>query len=457
MRLGRVRHLHFAGVDGVGMCGLAEVLLAEGLAISGCDLAPGERSDRLRRLGVEVACGHDPSHLEGVDALVVSAALDRANPEVAAARDRGIPVVRRAEMLGEVMRARVGVAVAGTHGKTTTTALVGHVLTAAGLDPTLLVGGRVRSLGSGARLGQSEILVCEADEFDRSFLALRPAWAVVTNVEAEHLDCYGDVEGLESAFATFAGRVPFWGAVLACADDGGARRVAAAVDRRVVTYGVDTGAWLRGSELVADPRGTRFAVTAGGRSLGRMRVALPGEHNVRNALAAVAVGLELQVEPATIAAALESFSGVGRRFEVVGERRGVTVVDDYAHHPSEIRATLAAARQAFPGRRLVALFQPHLYSRTRDLASDFGAALLGAEVAVVLPIYPARERPLPGVTSALVVEDAARRGHPGVSACAGVESAAELLDRILVPGDVLLTVGAGDVDRAGVAWLGGGR
>jgi UDP-N-acetylmuramate--alanine ligase len=457
VRLGRVRRLHFAGVDGVGMCGLAEVLLAEGLVVSGCDLAPGQRSERLRGLGVEVAQGHHPSHLEGVDALVVSAALDRSNSEVSAALDRGIPVVRRAEMLGEVMRSRVGVAVAGTHGKTTTTALVGHILTSAGRDPTLLVGGRVRALESGARLGRGEVLVCEADEFDRSFLVLQPAWAVITNVEAEHLDCYRDTDDLESAFATFAGRVPFWGAVVACADDAGARRVAAAVDRRVVTYGTGAGAWLRASEAVADPRGTRFAVAAGGRSLGTMRVALPGEHNLRNALAAVAVGLELEVEPATIAAALESFSGVSRRFELVGERRGVMVVDDYAHHPTEIRATLAAARQAFPGRRLVALFQPHLYSRTRDFAEDFATALLGAEVAVVLPIYPAREKALPGVTAELVVGGAVRRGHPSVFACGGVESAPELLDRILVPGDVLLTLGAGDVDRAGAAWLGGGR
>jgi UDP-N-acetylmuramate--alanine ligase len=457
VRLGRLHHLHFVGVDGAGMCGLAEVLLGKGLTISGCDLAPGERSGRLRGLGARILAGHHPDHLAGVDALVVSSAVDRSHPELEAARRLGLPVVRRAEMLAEVLRRHAGVAVAGTHGKTTTTALVGYLLTAAGLAPTVIAGGELRSERSHARLGHGELAVCEADEYDRSFLALSPVWAVVTNVEAEHLDCYGTADDLEVAFATFANRVPFWGAVIACADDPGARRVGARTDRRVLTYGLAEGAWLRAVDLRPEPTGTSFTVTRGGVALGEVRLPLPGEHNVRNALAALAVGLEADLELPLLGPALESFAGVARRFDRRGERDGVTVVDDYGHHPTELRATLAAARQVFPGRRLVALFQPHLYSRTRDFAADFAQALLAADVAIVLPIYPARESPLPGVTAELVLAEARRQGHPNALPCPDLAAAPALLDRLLHPGDVLLTLGAGDVYRAGEEWLGGTR
>jgi UDP-N-acetylmuramate--alanine ligase len=455
MRYGKVRHLHFVGVGGVGMCGLAEILLGEGLEVSGCDLADSERTDRLRRLGARVGHGHDPQHLEGVDVVVVSAAVNGSNPEVVAALERGLPVVRRAEMLAELMRLRSGVAVAGTHGKTTTTSLTGHVLTEAGLDPTVIVGGRVHLLGAHARLGGGQVLVCEADEYDRSFLELAPVWAVITNIEAEHMDCYDGPSDLEDAFATFAGRVPFHGAVIACVDDPGVQRLLPRLRRRVLTYGSSPQAWLRGVNPHMSADGTRFEVVADDQVLGQVHLPLPGQHNVSNALATIAVGLELELPFEDLQAGLGSFTGVARRFETRGERDGVIVVDDYAHHPTELRAAVAAARQAFPGRRLVAVFQPHLYSRTRDFAAAFADALMAAEVAVLLPIYPAREEPIAGVTSELVAEEARRLGHRQVVEAASLEAGVDLVSELVRPGDVLLTMGAGDVHRVGEDWLGG--
>ncbi len=455
MKLGSVHHLHFVGIGGVGMCALAEVLLSDGFTVSGCDAEPSERTERLARRGASVLVGHDPAHLDGVDAVVVTAAVDRSTPEVAAARSRGIPVVRRADLLGELVRRGEGVAVAGTHGKTTTTSLVGWVLTQAGLDPTVLVGGHVRFLDAHAHRGHGDLVVCEADEYDRSFLALRPVWAVLTNVEAEHLDSYGSLADLEDAFVSFADSVPFYGAVVACVDDPGVRRLLPRLENRVVAYGTTPGVALRATGVEAGVWGTRFTVANHDVELGRLALPLAGLHNVRNALAAVAVGLELEIPFAVIADALAAFSGVARRFDVRGERTGVTVVDDYAHHPTELRAVLAAARQVFPGRRRVAAFQPHLYSRTRDFADEFGTALAEAEVVVVLPIYPAREQPLPGVSSALVAEAARAGGATRVVEPASLDEALAGLSALLEPGDVLLTLGAGDVHRLGERWLGG--
>ncbi len=446
-------HLHFMGIGGVGMCGLAEVLLAEGHRVSGCDLADSERTRRLAGLGVSVQRGHDPDHLEGVDVLVVSSAVPAASPELAAARARGVPVARRAELLAELMRGRRGVAVAGTHGKTTTTALIGHLLAAAGADPTVIVGGRAHGLGAHARRGTGPLLVCEADEFDRSFLELAPEVAVITNLEAEHLDCYGDEEALTEAFAAFANRCSVFGAVLLCADDPGAWGLRGRLRRRVVGYGRSAAAELRLEIVDAGPAGTRFVVGRSGRVLGEVRLRLPGAFNALNAVAAIGAGLELGFDFATLAAACADFRGVARRFELRGERAGVTVVDDYAHHPTELAAVLGAARQALPGRRLVAVFQPHLYSRTRDFAPGFAAALLGAEVAVVLPIYPARERPIDGVSSQLVVDEARRLGHPQALAGPPPDEVMVQLEALLRPGDVLLTLGAGDVDRVAARWL----
>ena len=452
------RHLHFMGAGGVGMCGLAEVLLSDGLRVSGCDLELTERTARLVELGATMARGHDPAHLGGVDALVVSAAVNPAHPEVAAARAAGVPVVRRAELLGWLMRKARGVAVAGTHGKTTTTALAGHLLDAAGLAPTVVVGGNARFMGAHGRRGTGELIVCEADEYDRSFLELDPEIAVITNVEAEHLDCYDGPDDLHAAFATFANRAAPFGVVVLCGDDPGARSLAPRLRRRALWYGIAPGLDLVATGIAADAGGSRFVVesAAGGR-LGSVRLPLLGRHNVRNALAALAVGLELGVDFDRLAAACESFAGVARRFQVLGERAGVTVVDDYAHHPTEISAVLAAARQAMPGRRLVAVFQPHLFSRTRDFAGAFGEALLAADVTIVLPIYPARETPIPGIDGSLVADEARRRGHAAVETVDGMAGALARLGRLLQPGDVLLTLGAGDVHRLAESWLGGGR
>ena len=451
------RHLHFMGAGGVGMCGLAEVMLADGYLVSGCDLELSERTGRLAELGATVARGHDPAHLAGADALVMSAAVNPAHPEVAAAREAGLPVVRRAELLGFLMQHGRGVAVAGTHGKTTTTALTGHLLDAVGLAPTIVVGGNARFLGAHGRRGAGDVLVCEADEFDRSFLELSPEIAVITNVEAEHLDCYDGPDDLEAAFATFANRVRPFGVVVLCGDDAGARSLAPRLRRRALWYGTAEGSGLRATDIVADASGSRFAVeSAESGRLGTVRLPLLGLHNVRNALAALAVGLELEVAFDRLAAACESFAGVARRFQVLGERAGVTVVDDYAHHPTEISAVLSAARQAMPGRRLVAVFQPHLFSRTRDFAAAFGEALLAADVALVLPIYPARESPIAGVDSGIVVDEARRGGHAAVEAVDGMDSALERLAEMLLRGDVLLTIGAGDVHRLAEGWLRGG-
>jgi UDP-N-acetylmuramate--alanine ligase len=448
-------HFHLMGVGGVGMCGIAEVLLAQGQTVSGCDIADNERTRRLAGLGARIHRGHEQGHLEGVHALIVTAAVSKENPELRAATEKGLPVVRRAEMLAELMRLKRGVAVAGTHGKTTTTAIIGHLLTAAGQDPTVIVGGRAHCLGAHARVGEAPLLVCEADEYDRSFLELAPHLAVITNLEPDHLDCYGSVEGLRSAFATFANRASVYGAVIVCADDPGAWSLRDGLRRKVVGYGSSEEAEIRFEITASEPSGTRFTVFREERRLGEVSLPLPGKFNALNALAAITAGLELGLDFDTLAAACAGFSGVARRFDVRGDRDGVTVVDDYAHHPTELRALLEATRQAMPGRRVVAVFQPHLYSRTRDFARDFASALLGAEVAIVLPIYPAREEPIEGVSSQLVVEEAERLGHPRVLAGPPIGEAMQQLEELLEPGDVLLTVGAGDVDDLAAAWLEG--
>jgi UDP-N-acetylmuramate--alanine ligase len=451
------RHLHFMGAGGVGMCGLAEVMIAEGYKVSGCDLEGSERTERLMLLGAEIREGHDPSHLSGVDALIVTSAVDPEHPEVAAAMDGGLPVVRRAELLAELMKGRRGVAVSGTHGKTTTTALLGHLLSSVDLDPTVVVGGRVRFLGSHGRRGLGDILVCEADEYDRSFLELSPVLAVVTNLEAEHLDCYGGEDELRAAFVDFTNRVSPFGAVILNVDDAGSRMLQPRLRRRVISYGTASDAELRATEVEGDEGGSSFAMMSGDRRLGAVRIPLTGRHNVANALAAIGAGLELGIGFEELAAACGTFSGVARRFELVGERDGVRVIDDYAHHPTELRAVLEAARQASPGRRLVAVFQPHVYSRTREFAVGFAEALMGAESAVILPIYPSRERAIPGVTSELVVAEAIRLGHPQVMPANSADEAIALLDGLLRPGDVMLTLGAGDVFRVAESWVGGDR
>lgn len=449
-----LRHVHFVGIGGAGMSGIAEVLLDPRyeLLVTGSDQSVSETTAHLVRLGVRIHLGHAAEHVAGSDLVVISSAVPATNPEVVEARRLGIPVARRAEVLAELMRLKYGIAVAGTHGKTTTTSLIGTLLTEAGLDPTVIVGGRLRVSGTGARVGRSDFLVAEADEFDRSFLRLMPIVAVVTNIDRDHLDTYGDMPAVREAFREFSCRVPFFGRVIVCLDDPEIQRLLPALaERRVVTYGLSPQADLEAVAVHQAAEGSRFAVRQNltGTVLGEIALPLAGVHNVRNALAAVAVGLAVGLPFAAIASALAAFKGVHRRFERLGSWHGAEVVDDYAHHPTEVAATLEAARQAYPKGRIHAVFQPHLFSRTRDLAAEFARALLAADHALVTPIYPSREQPIPGVTSALVVDAARASGHRHVEAVASLEAAHEHLAKTVAPGDVVLTLGAGDVYKLG--------
>ena len=448
----RVKRLHFVGIGGIGMCGLAELLKSVGLEVTGSDLSLGETTERLMSLGISVHQGHRAENMSGADVVVYSSAVNETNPEVAAARSAGIPVIKRAEMLAEVMRVKRGIAIAGTHGKTTTTSMTGAILMAAGLDPTIIVGGRMREVGT-ARLGHGEYLVAEADEFDRSFLALSPMLAVVNNIDLEHLDTYRDLADIQETFARFARSVPFFGAAILGLDDPNVQEIRPLVSRRVVTFGLTPQADVTVRDLVLERTGSRFVVTAGRDFMGPMALRVSGLHNVKNALGALAVARELSIPFGIAARALEAFAGVIRRFEKKGEKGGVVVIDDYAHHPTEVTATLAAARQSYPDRRLVALFQPHLYSRTKDFATAFGAAFLNADVLLVTPVYGSREAPREGVTGALVADAAMARGHRAARYLPDRAEILPALDTELKDGDLLITMGAGDVNRFGEDFL----
>jgi len=443
--------IHFVGIGGAGMSGIAEVLSDPEyrFEITGSDIALSEATDRLEKLGVRVRQGHDAEHVGSAQLIVVSSAIDENNPEIRRARELNLPVVRRAEMLGELMRLKYGVAIAGTHGKTTTTSLVGTILTEGGLDPTVIVGGRLRVSGTGARLGRSEFLVAEADEYDRSFLRLQPVIVVITSIDSDHLDTYGDLDGIRDAFVDFGNRVPFFGSAIVCLDDPNVQAVLPRLsERRIVTYGLSPQAMLTARQIETTAGGSRFLVRSRvDGDLGVVEVPMPGTHNVQNALAAIGVGRAMGLDFETIALSLANFSGVHRRFEKIGEWCGATVVDDYAHHPTEVEATLRAARQAFPGATIHAVFQPHLYSRTHDLCEDFGRSLLLADRAIVTEIYPSREQPIPGVTGEMVVSAARRAGHRNVEFCTDRHEARALLDGTVQPGDLILTLGAGDIYR----------
>src|SRR5881409_915359 len=447
-RTGDPRPIHFMGIAGAGMSALAMLARHRGVAITGCDSdISGTAADDLIALGIPVWKGHDPHHVEGARAIVVTAAVPRDHPELDKARALGLPVVRRADALGDLVAGgKEGVvAVAGTHGKTTTTVMVTEALTAAGRNPTGLAGGRVTAWGGNARIGGDDLFVVEADEYDKAFLSLRPTIAVVNNVEADHLECYGSMEALEDAFVQFASRA---GRVIMGADDAGADRVALRVSAPVWRVGHGATADVRIRAVRLEPGGSRATISLPGGHSVELALAVPGLHNVRNAAAALAVLQALGADVQAGARALSEFRGVGRRFERLGEAGGVTVVDDYAHHPTEVAATLAAARQAFPGRRLVAVFQPHLYSRTALHGDALGRALAAADLVVVAPIYAAREQPVPGVTADLVARGAARAGATTVA----VRDRAALVERVaerVRPGDVVFTLGAGDVTRVG--------
>ena len=444
---GRTHRIHFIGVGGVGMSGIAEVLLNMGYQVSGSDLRSSEATERLVQLGGRIFTGHAASNIEGSQVVVYSTAVPPENPELAAARELGLPVIGRAEMLAELMRMKYGIAVGGAHGKTTTTSMVAAVLARGGLDPTVVVGGRLHAIGSNARLGHGQFLVAEADESDGSFLRLAPAVAVITNIDREHMDHYADLDAVLQAFVYFANRVPFYGVAVLCADDPLVRKIVPRITKRTLFYGTLPETEVRGSEVHLKPHGARFLVHAFGRELGEVELQVPGRHNVLNALAAVAVGLEIGVGFGHIAESLAGFRGVGRRFETRGEVGGVRLVDDYGHHPTEIRATLSAARGL--GGRVLVVFQPHRYSRTATLREEFGTAWGDADRVWVLDIYPAGEQPLPGVTGRTVVEAAHAAGASHLSFAASAAEAVAAAAAEARPGDVVLTLGAGDVGKLG--------
>jgi UDP-N-acetylmuramate--alanine ligase len=444
---GRTHRIHFIGIGGAGMSGIAEVLLNLGYQVSGSDLKLSEATERLVRIGGRVFHGHAPANVEGAQVVVYSSAVRPENPELKAARAAAIPVIGRAEMLAELMRMKYGVAVGGSHGKTTTTSMIAAVLARGGLDPTIVVGGRLHAIGSNARLGHGQFLVAEADESDGSFLRLNPAVTVVTNIDREHLDYYAGLDALRQAFVYFANRVPFYGVSVLCADDPEVRAILPLVTKRSTLYGTRSEAEIRASAIELVPHGSRFRVHAAGRELGAAELQVPGAHNVLNALAAIAVGLEVDVGFGHIVESLAQFRGVGRRFETRGEAGGVRVVDDYGHHPTEVRATLAAARTL--GGRVFVLFQPHRYSRTSLLREEFGAAFADAERVWVLDVYAAGEPPIAGVSGRTVVESASACGAKHVVYAPDPAAAAAEAAGAARPGDTVLTLGAGDVWKLG--------
>jgi UDP-N-acetylmuramate--alanine ligase len=448
----KIQRVHFVGIGGIGMSGIAEVLLTLGFKVSGSDLKSSAVTERLAGLGAAVFEGHRGENVEGAEVVVTSSAVSRGNPEVAEARRRHIPVIQRAEMLAELMRLKYGIAIAGMHGKTTTTSMVGAVLQAGGLDPTIVVGGRVDALGSNARYGKSHYLVAEADESDRSFLKLSPIVSVVTNIDREHMDTYRDMEDIEQTFLDFMDRVPFYGTVVVCNDDERLRGLIPNVQRRVVTYGTREDSDFRivamDAAAINGGPGSRFTVEYRGRPLGDFHLHVPGAHNVLNATAAIAVGVGLDIEAEKVRDALETFRGVDRRFQLRGQANGVSVFDDYGHHPTEIRATLAAARQC-GYKRIHVIFQPHRYTRTQALMPEFGTAFENADSLFVLDIYPASEQPIPGITAESLVD---RVNQAGTALARYVSSSSEAIDAAIEaaqPGDIILTLGAGNVSQLG--------
>jgi len=440
------RRVHFVGIGGIGMSGIAEVLLTLGYVVSGSDLAENDTTRRLERLGAKIAIGaHDGATIDPeVDVLVISSAVTFSNPEVMRARELKIPVIPRAEMLAELMRMKTGIAVAGTHGKTTTTSLVAAVLREAGRDPTVVVGGKVRTLGSNARLGQGEFLVAEADESDGSFLLLSPIYAIVTNIDPEHLDYFGDMEKVKAAYLQFVQRVPFYGLAVVCIDNVNVRAMLPKMNKRYVTYGTSPDADWQARDLRVEGMETYFEVWRGERRLGPVRLHMPGRHYAMNALASIAVADDLGIPWRIAAHALEEFGGVHRRFEVRGEERDIVVVDDYGHHPEEIRATLRAAREGFT-RRLVVAFQPHRYSRTRDLFEEFLTVFDDADVLLLTEIYPAGEDRIEGISGEHLYQALKRRGHLDVRLVPARDRVAETLLEIVRAGDLVITLGAGDI------------
>ncbi|MBI5197433.1 MAG: UDP-N-acetylmuramate--L-alanine ligase [Nitrospirae bacterium] len=446
----KIQHIHFVGIGGSGMSGIAEVLLNLGYRVSGSDLQQTETVQRLRRLGGIVTIGHHASNIEGAQVIVVSSAVSAENEEVKAARKAQVPVIPRAEMLAELMRLKYGIAVAGAHGKTTTTSLMASVLAQGGLDPTAVIGGKLNRFGSNAKLGQGEFLVAEADESDGSFLKLSPTIAVVTNMDREHLDYYGDMSRIQQSFLNFINKVPFYGLAVLCLDEPNIQEIIPRIEKRYLTYGMVTQADLLARDIGVQKGRSSFQAVFRGNTLGKFELSLPGIHNILNALAVIGVALELEVSMEAVKTALREFSGVERRFQVVKETKqsDIMVIDDYGHHPTEVKATLAAAKRGWD-RRTVVIFQPHRYSRTRDLLEDFGRAFYQADILVLTDIYPAGEKPIEGVSADKLYETIQRYGHRSAYFVPDKKEIPEFVQKLLQPGDMVITLGAGDIWKTG--------
>ncbi|MBQ1823809.1 MAG: UDP-N-acetylmuramate--L-alanine ligase [Fibrobacter sp.] len=449
----RVRRLHFVGIGGAGMSGIAEVLYENGFEVTGSDMGEGQVIDYLKGLGIRVDSKHEAKNVENADLVVYSSAIPHDNPELVEARNRRIPVIRRAEMLGELMRLKYTLAICGTHGKTTTTSIVGQIWEEAGLDPTIIVGGVVKGKGSGAKVGRGDYLIAESDEFDRSFLSMMPSSAIVTNIDADHLDTYENIEEIKDAFVQFVNKIPFYGQAILCLDDANVQSILSRVRKPLITYGFSRQAKYRIDNLRFEKGFPVFDILNDGESLGEFRLKIPGRHNVLNATAAVALAMEEGIAPDVARKACAEFEGVTRRFEFMGEKNGVMVFNDYAHHPTEATATLLGFREAFPDKRIVVAFQPHLFSRTRDQHEAFGMAFANCDVLLVTDIYPARERPIEGVTGALVANSATDRGHRNARFVGDQKNLLPILKEELRKDDVVVLMGAGNVYKLGTRIL----
>lgn len=447
-----INKIHFVGIGGIGMSGIAEIMLNRGFQISGSDMSASATTERLQSLGISVTIGHSEENLSDVDVLVYSSAVSKSNPEVKAAMDMDIPVIKRSEMLAETMRMKYGIGIAGTHGKTTTTSMVGLVLTEAGIDPTIIVGGKLSGLGgTNARLGHSEYIVVEADEFDRTFLSLTPSIVAITTLETEHLDTYKDLDDIKDAFIQFANKVPFFGFVVLCLDEPALQDIRPMIKKKVISYGTTQQADVRAVDIEYNEFTSSYTVDYKGKELGRITINIPGKHNVNNSLVAVTIAKELGIEFEVIKKALESFSGVYRRFETKYNDE-ILVVDDYAHHPTEINATLSGIRNGWK-RRLVTVFQPHLYSRTKDFYTEFGRAFLNSDIFICTDVYPAREKKMEGVSGELITNAAKSFGHKNVVYIADKEELASTLLDVVQDNDIVVTLGAGDIWKYGEEFI----
>ena len=447
MTFRKINKVYFVGIGGIGMSGIAELLLNLGFQVSGSDMNENDNVERLKSLGVDIKIGHDPANLTDADVLVYSSAVSLENPEIIKARQKGIPVIRRAEMLGELINVKeTSIAVGGTHGKTTTSSMIGAVLSHAKMDPTLVVGGLVQNLDTNSKLGSGDIIVVEADEFDRSFLALKPTIGIITNIELEHTDCYEDLEDLQNAFLQFCQSVPFYGEVILCADSPAVQEILPKIERPMTTYGRSRDAAYRAENLRFDENSSTYSVFRTEENLGDIQLNVPGEHNVLNSLAAVVLGLEMGLSFQMIQKGISTYQGVRRRFEIKGIHNDIMVVDDYAHHPTEVEATLQAAKAGWD-RRIVAVFQPHLFTRTQAFFREFAKTLQIADVVVITDIYPAREQPIPGVTAKLIYVECQRSMGDQCFHIPDLDDLEKILDEIVKPNDLIITMGAGSIWR----------